>query len=103
MIQYSDTVVIEDHYVSGMFRTAATWKANHKLAKLISDQGFYEFRRQLEYKCQWYCSELVIVDRFFSSSKTCFNCGHVQDIPLNLRTYDCPDCGLWIDRDLKPV
>ncbi|NES70927.1 MAG: IS200/IS605 family element transposase accessory protein TnpB, partial [Okeania sp. SIO2D1] len=88
------SVVIEDLNVSGML-------ANHKLAKSIADQGFYEFRRQLEYKCQWYGSELVIVDRFFPSSKTCCRCGHVQDMPLNLRTYDCPECGLSIDRDLN--
>ncbi len=88
------TVVIEDLNVSGML-------ANHKIAKSIADQGFYEFRRQLEYKCQWYGSELVVVDRFFPSSKTCCRCGHVQDMPLSVRTYDCPDCGLSIDRDLN--
>ena len=88
------TVVIEDLNVSGMF-------ANHKLAKSIADQGFYEFRRQLEYKCQWYGSELVVVDRFFPSSKTCSYCGHVQDMPLRLRTYECQSCGISIDRDLN--
>ncbi|MGD1807116.1 RNA-guided endonuclease InsQ/TnpB family protein [Dapis sp. BLCC M126] len=88
------SVVIEDLNVSGML-------ANHKLAKSIADQGFYEFRRQLEYKCEWYGSELVVVDRFFPSSKTCSNCGHLQDMPLHLRTYDCPECGLSIDRDLN--
>ena len=51
-------VSIEDLNVSGMLR-------NNKLAKSIADQGFYEFLRQLEYKCQWYGSELVLVDRFF--------------------------------------
>ncbi|NET77526.1 transposase [Okeania hirsuta] len=88
------TVSIEDLNVSGML-------ANHKLAKSIVDQGFYEFRRQLEYKCQWYGCELVVVDRFFPSSKTCSSCGHVQDMPLNIRTYDCPECGLSIERDLN--
>ncbi|OZH54406.1 transposase [Hydrocoleum sp. CS-953] len=88
------TVVIEDLNVSGML-------ANHKLAKSIADQGFYEFRRQLEYKTHWYGSDLVVVDRFFPSSKTCSNCGYVQDMPLNLRTYECPECGLSIDRDLN--
>ncbi len=87
-------VVIEDLNVSGML-------ANHKLAKSIADQGFYELRRQLEYKCQWYGCELVVVERFFPSSKTCSSCGHVQDMPLNIRTYDCPECGLSIDRDLN--
>ncbi|NEQ77024.1 MAG: transposase [Okeania sp. SIO2C9] len=56
---------------------------------------------ELEYKCQWYGSELVVIDRFFPSSKTCSNCGHVQDMPLELRTYDCKKCGLSIDRDLN--
>ncbi|NES65962.1 MAG: IS200/IS605 family element transposase accessory protein TnpB [Okeania sp. SIO2D1] len=88
------TVVIEDLNVSGML-------ANHKLAKSIADQGFYEFRRQLKYKCEWYGCNLVVVDRFFPSSKTCSNCGHIQDMPLNLRTYDCMKCGLSIDRDLN--
>ncbi|MGD1804776.1 RNA-guided endonuclease InsQ/TnpB family protein [Dapis sp. BLCC M126] len=88
------TVVIEDLNVRGML-------ANHKLAKSISRQCFYEFRRQLGYKCQWYGCELVVEDRFFPSSKTCSNCGHVQDMPLNLRTYNCPECGLSIDRDLN--
>ncbi len=88
------TVVIENLNVSGML-------ANRKLAKSIADQGFYEFKRQLEYKTQWYGSELAIVDRFFPSSKTCSNCGHIQDMPLNVRTYDCPQCGLSIDRDLN--
>ena len=61
-------VVIENLNVSGM-------QANRKLAKAVSDMGFYEFRRQLEYKCQLYGSELVVVDRWFPSSKTCSNCG----------------------------
>ncbi|WP_094672598.1 RNA-guided endonuclease TnpB family protein [Hydrocoleum sp. CS-953] len=87
-------VSIEDLNVRGML-------ANHKLAKSIADQGFYEFRRQLEYKCEWYGSNLVVVDRFFPSSKTCSKCGHVQDMPLNVRTFDCPECGISIDRDLN--
>ena len=83
-----------------MFR-CTTLKANHNLVKSIADQGFYEFRRQLEYKCQWYSSELLIVDLIFPSSKTCSNCGHVQDMPLNVRTYDCNVSGIFIDRDLN--
>ncbi len=88
------TIVIEDLNVRGML-------ANHKLAKSIADQGFYEFRRQLEYKTHWYGSELVVVDRFFPSSKTCSNCGHVMDMPLSVRTFDCPECGVSIERDLN--
>ena len=65
-------VVIEDLNVSGMM-------ANHKLAKAVQDMGFYEFRRQLEYKCELYGCELVVVDRWFPSSKTCSNCGTIKE------------------------
>jgi IS605 OrfB family transposase len=87
-------ILIEDLNVKGMM-------ANHKLAGAISDLGFYEFKRQLEYKCQMYGASLVLVDQWFPSSKLCSNCGHKQDMPLNLRTYDCPVCGNSIDRDLN--
>ena len=88
------TVVIEDLNVSGMMK-------NHCLASAISDMGFYEFRRQLEYKCQWYGTSLKVVDRFFPSSQICSNCKHVQKMPLKERDYNCPKCGLAIDRDLN--
>ncbi len=65
-------IVIEDLNVSGMM-------SNHKLAKAVADMGFYEFRRQLEYKCELYASELIVVDRWFPSSKTCSNCGTVKE------------------------
>ncbi|WP_237396914.1 transposase [Okeania sp. KiyG1] len=60
---------------------------HHKLASAIADCGFYEFKRQLTYKCEWYGSELVIADRYYPSSQICSNCGHQQKMPLNLRTY----------------
>jgi putative transposase len=63
---------LEDLNVSGMM-------ANRKLAKAIGDMSFYEFRRQLEYKCELYGSRLVFVDRFYPSSKTCSNCGHLKE------------------------
>ncbi|NEP29049.1 RNA-guided endonuclease TnpB family protein, partial [Moorena sp. SIO3I6] len=88
------TVVIEDLNVSGMM-------ANHKLASSIADQGFYEFKRQLEYKCQWYGAKLVKVDRFYPSSQLCSSCGHRQKMPLPIRTYNCSECGLILDRDLN--
>lgn len=87
-------IKIEDLNVSGMM-------ANHKLAGAISDLGFYEFRRQLEYKCKMYGANLVLVDRWFPSSQLCANCGHKKDMPLSVRTYDCPACGLSVDRDLN--
>jgi len=87
-------IVIEDLNVSGMMK-------NHHLARAISDVGMGEFRRQLEYKSQWYGSELVVTDRWFPSSKTCSNCGGINnELNLGDRIYKC-DCGLEIDRDLN--
>jgi putative transposase len=86
---------IEDLNVSGML-------ANHKLAKAIADMGFYEFRRQLTYKCELYGSELVVVDSFFPSSKRCSNCLTVKEsLSLSQRTYCCSECGFELDRDLN--
>lgn len=85
---------IEDLNVSGMM-------ANHCLAGAIADMGFYEFRRQLEYKCPLYGSKLIVIGRFKPSSKTCSNCGAVKEVLLlSERIYRC-DCGLEIDRDLN--
>jgi putative transposase len=89
------TVKIEDLNVSGMLK-------NKRLSSAISDGGFYEFRRQLEYKCAWYGSNLVVIDRFFASSKTCSCCGKVKkDLKLSERIFNCDGCGLSIDRDLN--
>ncbi|WP_013334717.1 RNA-guided endonuclease InsQ/TnpB family protein [Gloeothece verrucosa] len=86
-------VVIEDLNVKGML-------ANRKLSKAIADSGFYEFRRQLQYKCELYGSQLVVVDRFFPSSKTCSHCGEIkEDLTLKDRWFTCPDCGFFFDRD----
>jgi len=74
---------------------------NHCLAASIGDMGFYEFRRQLEYKCPLYGSKLVVIGRFKPSSKTCSNCGKVKEVlELSERVYRC-DCGLELDRDLN--
>ena len=87
--------VIEDLNVSGMM-------ANHKLAKAIADMGFYEFRRQLEYKSKLYGSKLVVADRFYPSSKTCYNCGEKKDsLLLSERVFCCGKCHYQIDRDLN--
>ncbi len=87
-------VRIEDLNVQGMI-------ANHKLALAISDCGFYEFRRQLDYKQVHYGYRLEIVDRWFPSSKTCSNCQHIQAMSLKQRVFDCQRCVLKIDRDLN--
>jgi putative transposase len=89
------TVVIEDLNVSVML-------ANHKLAASVANMGFYEFRRQLEYKCKLNVSSLIIADRFFASSKTCSNCGHIkQELSLSERVFVCEQCSCQIDRDLN--
>ncbi|MGL6339387.1 MAG: RNA-guided endonuclease InsQ/TnpB family protein [Waterburya sp.] len=88
-------IVIEDLNVSGML-------ANHKLAKSIADMGFFEFRRQLDYKSQLYDSELLVVNRFFPSSKICSNCGALKEsLSLGERMYQCDVCSFVVDRDLN--
>lgn len=93
IVSKAKTVVIEDLNVRGMLK-------NHKLARAISDIGFYEFRRQLEYKCQMNEVELIIADRWFPSTKLCRHCGMINDMPLSERTFSC-DCGYTEDRDVN--
>jgi putative transposase len=87
-------VVIEDLNVSGML-------SNHRLAQVIADCGFYEFKRQLEYKAKKFGCEIIIIDRWYPSTKTCSQCGHIQNMPLQQRIYNCNICGHSIDRDLN--
>ena len=86
-------ITIEDLNVSGMMK-------NKHLSKSIQQQKFYEFHRQLEYKCKWNNIELRIVDRFYPSSKLCHECGSIKkDLKLKDRTYICKECGYIEDRD----
>ena len=88
-------IVIEDLNVKGMLK-------NKHLAKHIQNAMFYEFRRQLEYKCLQYGIYLVVADRFYPSSKTCSHCGSIKsDLKLKERVYKCDSCGLEKDRDLN--
>ena len=88
-------IVMETLNVKGMMK-------NRHLSKAIAAQKFYEFKRQMQYKCEAYGIELVEVDRFYPSSKTCSHCGHIKrDLKLKDRVYICPECGLVIDRDLN--
>lgn len=90
-----EKIVIEDLNIKGMMK-------NKHLSKAIGKQGLYEITRQLEYKCKFNGIELVKADRWYPSSKTCSNCGHVKkDLKLSDRTYICPECGTVIDRDLN--
>ncbi|SEA37929.1 putative transposase [Thiothrix caldifontis] len=91
------TIGIEDLNVSGMVK-------NRHLSRAISDMGFFEFRRQLEYKAAMRGSVVVVADRFFASSKTCSapGCGHkVDKLPLSVREWACPACGAIHDRDVN--
>ena len=89
------TVGIEDLNVRGMVK-------NRHLARSIADMGFFEFRRQLEYKAAMRGGQVVVADRFYPSSKTCSACGSVQEaMPLSVRQWICPDCGTRHDRDLN--
>ena len=92
LVKNHDRVVIENLNVSGMVK-------NHCLAAAIYDGGFFEFKRQLVYKCEQYGVKLIIAPRFFASTKTCSCCGHKQNMPLKKRIFDCEKCHLKICRD----
>ena len=87
-------ICIEDLNVSGMMK-------NSHLSKAVQQQGFYEFRRQIEYKSAWNNIPVIIADRFFPSSKLCSCCGNIKkDLKLSDRIYKC-ECGNIIDRDYQ--
>ncbi|WP_027438467.1 RNA-guided endonuclease InsQ/TnpB family protein [Lachnospira multipara] len=87
-------ICIEDLNVSGMMK-------NRHLSKTVQNQGFFEFRKQLEYKCNDSGIQLIIADRFYPSSKLCSCCGKIKkDLKLSDRTYRC-ECGNVIDRDFQ--
>ena len=87
-------ICIEDLNVSGMMK-------NRHLSKAVQNQGFFEFRKQLEYKCNDSGIQLIVADRFYPSSKLCSCCGNIKkDLRLSDRTYKC-ECGNVIDRDFQ--
>jgi len=95
LVSENQAVVIEDLSVRNML-------GNHTLARVISDAAWSELRGQLEYKCAWYGRTLVVVDRFYPSSKTCSGCGHqVPALPLDVRKWTCAGCGAVHDRDVN--
>ena len=87
-------ISLEDLNISGMMK-------NKHLSKAVQRQGFYEFRRQIEYKSEWNNIQVIIADRFFPSSKFCRCCGRIKkDLKLSERIYKC-ECGNVIDRDYQ--
>jgi len=94
IVYENQVVVIEDLSVRNLLN-------NGKLARAISDAAWTELRSMLEYKCAWYGRELVVIDRWFPSSKLCGTCGTVREkLPLNVREWTC-DCGAVHDRDMN--
>jgi len=86
-------VVMETLNIKGMMK-------NKYLSKDIAEQCLYDFKIKLKYKCEFYGIEFVEADRFYPSSKTCSECGHIKTkLSLSERTYACEECGCVIDRD----
>jgi putative transposase len=93
LVKTHDRLCLEDLAVANLVR-------NKHLARAIGDTGWTELARQLGYKAGWFGAELVVCDRWFPSTKTCFRCGQVnQRMGLAERTFSCDGCGLVIDRD----
>jgi putative transposase len=94
LVRENQVVVIEDLTVRNMLK-------NRRLSRAVSDASWSELRTMLEYKCAWYGRELVVVDRWFPSSKLCSACDTVRDeLPLNVREWTC-GCGAVHDRDVN--
>ena len=95
LLTYFDTIFMEDLNVSGMLR-------NHHLAKAIQEVGFYKFKETLINKALVNDKQVIFVERFYPSNKTCSVCGYKkQDLRLNDREWVCPVCGTQHDRDIN--
>lgn len=96
LVKNHDVICAETLRVKNMIK-------NHKLAKAIQDVSWYEFCRQLEYKCLWYDKKFVQIDTYFASSQLCSNCGYKNfDIKnLDIREWTCPECNQHHDRDIN--
>ena len=94
LVKDYDVIVIEDLKTKNLLK-------NHHLAKSISNASWYQFRRMLEYKCEWYGKQLIIVKPNYTS-QICSNCGyHSGKKPLEIREWTCPKCGVHHDRDIN--
>ena len=95
LVRDYDLIAIEDLNVKGMVK-------NHKLAKAISDVAWSSFVTKLKYKAEWNDKEVIVVDRFYPSSKTCSCCDHVKEsLSLDERTWTCSKCNTIHDRDVN--
>ncbi|WP_330186176.1 RNA-guided endonuclease TnpB family protein [Dactylosporangium sp. AC04546] len=94
LVRENQTIVIEDLTTRNMVK-------NHRLARAISDAAWRQFRTMLEYKTEWHGRNLVVVDRWFPSSKLCSACGALAErMPLHVRSWTCR-CGRIHDRDVN--
>ena len=94
LVERYDTICIEDLKSSNMM-------SNHNLARSISQQSWYLFRRTLEYKCLMYGKKLIIVNPY-KTSQTCSSCGYDSGKKtLNIREWTCPNCNAEHDRDIN--
>ena len=95
LLTYYDTIFMEDLSVKGMLK-------NHHLAKAIQEVGFFRFKQILEDKARNNNKKVILVDRYYPSSKTCHKCGYInKELTLNDREWTCPVCGTHHDRDLN--
>jgi putative transposase len=95
LIRENQTVCVESLAVGNMVR-------NHRLAHAFSDASWSELIRQLAYKAVWYGRTLVKIDKWYPSSKRCFDCGHIVDsLALEVREWTCRACGVSHDRDVN--
>jgi putative transposase len=95
IISENQAIYVEGLNVVGMVK-------NHNLARHIADAAFGEIFRELEYKAAWYGRTYLELDRFFPSSKLCSSCGYLlEELPLSVREWDCPACGVHHDRDIN--
>jgi putative transposase len=95
LVRDHDLICLEDLAVKNMVR-------NHRVAKAIADCGWGTFRDMLEYKAARYGRRVIVIDRWFPSSKMCSACGHVlAELGLKIRTWQCPSCGTRHDRDIN--
>jgi putative transposase len=95
LVHENQVIVIEDLSIRNMLK-------NHCLAGSISDASWNSLKNMIEYKCNWYGRELVVIDKWFPSSKMCSKCGSVvKKLPLSVRSWRCPNCGTEHDRDIN--
>ena len=95
LIHENQVICLEDLNVKGMMK-------NHKLAKAIWEVGWGKFIIFLTYKAEWYWRKVVVIDRYFPSSKTCNCCGNIKEtLSLNERVWKCDSCWETLDRDIN--